>query len=94
MADDHHEGAEVGLAQQQAADHQHHHRHRQEAALEAAHVGELAHRVVGGVEHGEELHQLGGLKVDRPERQPAPRAVDLAADARNQHDHQQDDAER
>ncbi len=70
---------------------QNHPRHGQKAAPEAAHGVELAHRVVGGVEHGEQLHQLGRLQVDRPQRQPALRAIDRPADMRNQHQHQQHD---
>ena len=63
---DHHERAEVGLAQQQP---------RRRAAsprasaasrlLEALHAPRLAHRVVGGVEHRGELHELRGLHARR-----------------------------
>ena len=36
-----------------------------------------------------DLGELRRLEGERPEREPAPRAVDLDADARDQHRHQQ-----
>jgi hypothetical protein len=75
------------LAQQQRRDEGHHREHRQEALAEIVHERGLAHRVVGGVEHHEELHQLRGLEGREAERDPAARAVHLAPDAGNeQHD--------
>ena len=52
----------------------------------------LAHRVVGRVEHGEQLHELRWLQSDRAEREPAARAVDFATDAGNEHQEEQHDA--
>ena len=89
---DHHEGAEVGFAQQQAAGQDHHCRHRQEALLEVVHERSLARGVVGGVEHGEEFHQLGRLQVGEAERDPAAAAVHFTADPGDQHHHQQQQA--
>jgi hypothetical protein len=59
--------------------------HRQEGLFQIVHVRHLAHRVVGGVEHGEQFHQLRRLQVGEAERQPAARAIDVAADTGNQH---------
>ena len=86
---DHGEGAEIRLLQQQRADEQHHGQHRHEAAPQAAHERRLAHGVVGGVEHRAQFHQLGRLDAEPRHPQPALAAVDFAADARNEHDHQQ-----
>ena len=86
---DHDERPEVGLEQQQRPDHGHRRAHRQEALAEALHVVLLAHRVVGHVEHDEQLHQLRGLQVEDVQRQPAPRPVDELADAGDEHQHQQ-----
>ena len=45
---------------------------------------------VGGEEDGEgDLGELAGLEVDRPEADPDPRAVDVAAEAGNERQHQQ-----
>jgi hypothetical protein len=52
----------------------------------------LAHRVVGGVEHGKQLHQFRRLQVGDAERQPAAGAIDVAADTGNQHQREQHDA--
>jgi len=88
----HHKGAEVRLAQQQGASQHHHRSHRQEALLEVVHEGGLARGVVGGVQHGEKLHQFGGLQVGEAERDPAAAAIDLAPDSGDQHHHQQQQA--
>jgi hypothetical protein len=85
----HHQRAEVRLAQQQRGDQRHHREHRQEALLEVVHERGLAHRVVRRIEHDEELHQLRGLEPGDAERNPAPSAVHLAADAGDQHDHEE-----
>jgi len=82
-------GAEIGLHQQQAAGQHHHREHRQKALAQAVHEGGLAYGVVGGIEHHCHLHQLRGLEVDHIQRQPAPAAVDLATNARNQHQREQ-----
>jgi hypothetical protein len=66
--------------------------HRQEGLLEIVHDVDLAHRVVGGVEHGKQLHQLGRLQIGETKRQPAASAIDVLADAGNQHQRQQHDA--
>ncbi len=83
-----------GSREQQRPHHQHHHEHRQEALAEARHVRGLAHRVVRGVEHHEELHELGGLHGDELQREPAPAAVHLAPDARHEHQREEADAEQ
>ena len=87
------ERSEVRLAQQQRTGEQHHQQHRQEALLQAVDIRGLAHSVVRRVDHREQLHQLGRLQVEHDQRQPAPRAVDLTADARYQHQHQQEHAQ-
>ena len=84
-----HEGAEIGLIQQQRTGQHHHRSHRQEALLEIVHEGGFARGVVGGIQYGEKLHQLGRLQVGEAERYPAATAVDLASDAGDQHHHQQ-----
>ena len=86
------EGTEVRLAQEQKADAEDDRGHGQETATETAHGVQLARRVIGGIENGEQLHQLRWLQVDGAERQPALGAVDRAADVRDQHHHQQSDA--
>ena len=86
------ERAEVGLAQQQVADDQHRAEHRQESLLDALHVGRLAHRVVRGVEHREQLHDFRRLQIEARERNPATAAVDVLSDSWNQHQHEQHDA--
>ena len=90
--DDHHEGAEVRLLEQQAADHRHGPEHGQEGLLQVMHDIDLAHRVVGRVEHGEQLHQFGRLQVGKAERYPAAGTIDVAADAGNEDQRQQHDA--
>jgi hypothetical protein len=80
----HHQRAEIRLAQQQPRHDEHHREHGQQAAFEAFQHAVLAHGVVGGVEHGGELHQLRGLHAHQRQREPAPRAVDLTTDSRNQ----------
>ena len=74
----------------------HHREQRQEAAqqrlpqrLLGVQERRLAHRVARRVQHDGELHELRRLQVDDDERQPAPRAVDRLADARDQHQHEQ-----
>ncbi len=87
---DHHEGAHVGLGQQQHA----HQRPRASAIGSTAwmklllHV-HLAHHVVGGVQQHGQLGQLRGLEVHEAQRNPAPRAVHHLAHARDQHRDQQ-----
>ncbi|MCY1408945.1 hypothetical protein D9M71_242790 [compost metagenome] len=89
-ADQHHGGAEVRLGEQQAG-HQAEHDQRHEQTLPfVLHVRLPAYQVAGQIDHGEQLGQLGGLDVGDTEADPAPRAVDLAANARHQHQHQQD----
>ena len=94
--DDHDERAEVGLEQQEAAHDDHHREERQEALdqrlpqrLLGMQERRLAHRVARGVQHDGELHELGGLQVDHGQRNPAARAVDRLADARDEHERQQ-----
>ena len=70
---DHHQRAEVRLAQQQPRDEQHHREHRQQAAAEAFQHRVLARGVVRGVEHHRELHRLGGWKP-KPGRSSQRRA--------------------
>ena len=85
-----------GSSSSSAAGGDHHREQRQEAAdqrllqrlLRVQERG-LAHRVARGVQHDGELHELGGLQVDDDERQPAAAAVDGAADAGNEHQHEQ-----
>ena len=55
---------------------------------------DLAIGEVGGVQHHEQLHQFRRLQVGKAQRQPAPRAIDIAPDAGNQHDHQQQAADQ
>ncbi len=90
--DDDDEGAEIGLLEQQHADHRHRAEHRQEGLPEVVHDVDLAHGVVGGVEHCEQFHQFGRLQVDKAERQPAAGAIHVLADTGNQDDGQQDHA--
>ncbi len=90
---DHDEGAEVRLAQKQPADHEHHAEHGEKSPLETMHERELAHGVVGGVKDDEQLHEFGGLQVRKTEREPAPRAVDLASQSRNEQQDEKRDAE-
>ena len=85
----HHQGAEVGLPQQQPGHAEHDAQHRKQALLEALHHRVLAHGVVGRVQHGSQLHQLGRLEVEHDEVEPAPRAFHLAADAGDQDQDQQ-----
>ena len=54
----------------------------------------LAHRVARRVEHDGELHELGRLHVEHAQREPAARAVDVLADAGDQHDDEQHRARR
>ena len=86
---DDHEGAEIRLAQQQPRDEQHHRKHRQQAASEALQHAVLAHRVVRGVEHRGELHQLGGLHAHHRQCQPAARPVHFPSDPGNQNHREQ-----
>ena len=79
------EPAEVGLAQQQRRDERHHAEHRQEPLAEVVHESGLAHGVVGRVEDDEELHELRGLEARHTQRDPAPAAVHLAPEARDEH---------
>jgi len=58
------------------------------------HQRRLARGVIGGIEHRSKLHEFRGLQVGYAEEEPALRAVHLAAHARDQHQHQQDDAEQ
>jgi hypothetical protein len=87
--DDDHEGTEVRFLEQQDADEDHGTGHRQEGFLQVVHHRHLAHRIVGGIKHGEEFHQLRGLQVGNAQRQPTARAIDFAAEAGNQHHDQQ-----
>ena len=86
---DHHESTKIRLLEQKDADHHHGARHRQEGLLQIMHVRHLAHRIVGGVQHGEQLHQFGRLQIRHAERQPATRAIDVTSNARNQYQRQQ-----
>ncbi len=88
-ADDHAEGAQIRLQQQQQADEANRRRHRHETFGQLVHIFLLAHGVVGGVQHGHYLHQFGRLQVDHLQRQPATAAVDHYAQAGNQHQYQQ-----
>jgi hypothetical protein len=90
--DDHHESAKVRFLEQQDADGDHRARQRQKGLLQIVHVRHLARRVVGGIEDGKQLHQLGGLQVGDAQRQPAARTIDLATDTGNQHQRQQHEA--
>ena len=81
----HDERAEVGLAQEQPGHDQHHREHGQQAPLEALQHAMLAHGVIGGIEHGGELHQLGGLHAHDRQREPPPRAVYFTTNAGDQH---------
>ena len=51
----------------------------------------LSHRVIGRVQHREELHDFRRLQVQWSKRQPAPRTVDHLAQTRDQdgHEHHQ-----
>ena len=86
------ESSEIRLLEQQHANRNHGPGHRQECLFQVMHVRHLAYRVVGGIQHGEQLHQLGRLQIDDAERQPAARAIDFATDTRNQHQCQQHEA--
>ena len=90
--DDHHESAEIRFLEQQDADRHHRRCQRQESFFQVVHVRHLAHRIVGGIKHDEQLHQFRRLQIGKAERQPAARAIDVAPDPRNQHQRQQDDA--
>ena len=85
----HRERTEVGFLEQQRAGNKHHREHRQKTFGQTVHQCGLAHRVIGGVEHREHLHQLRRLQIDDHQRQPAPRAVHFASDAGHQHQRQQ-----
>ena len=87
------ESAEVGLQQQQQADHAHHDRHRQKAAQHFAHVFLFAHGVIGREQHAEQFHQFRRLQIEQAHRNPAPRAVDAFADEGHEHQNQQDEGE-
>ncbi|KAG1446896.1 hypothetical protein G6F57_017203 [Rhizopus arrhizus] len=87
---DHHEGAQVGLQQQQHAHAGQRESHRQEAPGERLHVFLLAHGVVGSVEQRGQLHQFGRLEVQGTQGNPAVGTIDLTADAGDQHRDQQD----
>jgi hypothetical protein len=85
-----HGGAEVGLQHDQQQ-HQGGHRHERDEQV-GAHVEQalLAHQQVGSPQHERELRQLGRLQVEaQRQRDPAGRAVDLVADAGQQHRDQQ-----
>ena len=85
----HHERAHVRLSQQQHAQHADGHHHRPHGAKKSLLHLHLAHHVVGGVEQHRQLDQLGWLKIHHTQRNPAPRAVHLTPQLRNQHQHQQ-----
>ena len=89
--DDHHERPEIRFLEQQDADRHHRCRQRHEGFFQVVHVRHLAHRVIGGIKHDEQLHQLRRLQVGKAEGQPTARAIDVAPDARHQHQSQQDD---
>ena len=58
------ERAEIGFTQQQPRNEQHDRQHRQQASPEFLQNAVLAGGVVRGVEHGSELHELGGLHAE------------------------------
>jgi hypothetical protein len=84
-------GTEIGFLEQQHANRDHRAGHRQERFLQIVHVRHLAYRVVGGVEHGKQFHQLGRLQIGDAHRQPAARPVDIATDTRNQDQREQNE---
>ena len=78
--------------QQQSADQRHHRKQRQEPAQERlperlfrVQERRAAHRVARRMKNHEQLHELGRLQVDEPERQPALAAVDRSPDAGDEH---------
>ncbi len=83
------EGPHVGLQQQQATSQGQRHPHRQHGAEEVLLDLHAAHHVTGGVHHHCHLGQFRGLEVHEPERNPAPCAIDFAADEGQQHQQQQ-----
>ena len=86
---DHHESTHVRFGQQQHADHRQRQRHRRHCAHEPLLDVHLAHHVVGGIHRDCELGQLGRLDVQRPQGNPAARAVHPLADAGDKHQHEQ-----
>src|SRR5690606_8664417 len=55
---------------------------------EIMHVLLLTYGVVGGKQQHGQLGQLGWLKIQWPQGDPAICAIDLVTDVRNQHQHQ------
>ena len=85
----HHEGAHVGLGQQQYAHDAHRSAHGQHGAEEALLHFHLAHHVIGGVDQHGQLGHLGRLKANGADGQPAAGTVHHLAHTWDEYRHQQ-----
>ena len=89
---DHDPGAEVGLVDDESRRHQHHGKGDHQGAKALDLLGMDIVEVARERDHQQHLHQLRGLDAILDGPQPPPRAVDLDADQR--HEHQQAHRER
>ena len=87
------ERTKIRLPQKHCAGKYHYRQHRQKALLEVIHERGFAYGVVCGVQHHEKFHQLRRLHADEANVDPAPRAIHLPADTRDQDQDQQQPAE-
>src|SRR5690606_29077356 len=84
-----HGGAEVRFDDQQPGHGTEHQEGLDEAEPFLFDLVPAVHQIAGQEHHGKQLGQFGRLHVHRADRDPAPAAVDLPADARDQHQDQQ-----
>ena len=85
--DDHHEGPEVRLLEQQHAHHHHRPGHGQEGFFQIVHVRHLAHRVIRRIEHNKKFHHFGRLQAHWPNRKPAASPIHIAPDPGHEDKH-------
>ena len=93
MAAEHHRGAEVAADQHERDDGEQAGHHRHEQVVQLAQAPLLVGVDVGGPQHDRELGDLGGLDVDRTERQPVLVAVDQHAEAGDEPEQHEGDEE-
>ncbi len=92
-AQQHHGGAKVRLDNQQAGHGPQHHEGFDKAEPGLFDLILTMYQVACQKDHGKQLGQFRGLDVDRANTNPAPAAVHLTTNARDQYRHQQGKAE-
>ncbi len=84
---------EIRLLQQQYADRRHHQPDYHYALSEVMQLFLFAYEITGHIDHEKEFDELGGLQIDDAHPEPTRAAVDRDSNTRNEHQHQQGQAQ-